>query len=107
MKTPENRLWPKARMNGTNRPIKLLRCIPAALGLLFGGYLLISFLGSLLGLIFTGGIVLGGVWILRHFLNRLDNGKTIEIPEENPVKDHEDLNLELEELKKRTLEKDR
>ena len=94
-------------MNGTNRPIKLLRWIPAALGLLFGGYLLISLLGALLGLVFAGGIALGGFWMLRHFLNRWDDGKTIQIPVETPVTDHGDLDLELEELKKRTQETDR
>ena len=96
-------------MNGINRPIKLLRWIPVALGLLWGGgYLLISLLGDLLGLVFAGGIALGGFWMLRHFLNRWDDGKTIKIPVETPVKDHGDLDLELEELKKkRTRETDR
>ena len=45
--------------------------------------------------------------MLRHFLNRWDEGKTIQIPVETPVKDHGDLDLELEELKKRSRETDR
>ena len=94
-------------MNGTNRPIKLLRLIPVALGILFGGYLLMSLLGALLGLVFAGGITLGGFWMLRHFLNRWYDGKTMQIPVETSVMDHGDLDLELEELKKRTQETDR
>ena len=94
-------------MNGTNRLFKLLRWISLVLGLLFGGYLLISLLGTLLGLLFAGGIALGGFWMLRHFLNKCDDGKTLKIPLETPVKDRGDLDLELEELKKRTQEKDR
>ena len=94
-------------MNGTNRPFKLLRWIPVGLGLLFGGYLLISLLGALLGLVFAGGITLGGFCMLRHFLNRWDDSKSIQIPVETPVTDHGDLDLELEELKKRTRETDR
>ena len=84
-----------------------MRWIPVALDLLFGGYLLISLLGALLGLVFACGIALGGFWILRHFLKRWDDSKTIQIPVNNPVTDHGDLDLELEELKKRTQETDR
>ena len=54
------------RERGQGKP---LRWVIIVLGVVFGGYLLVTLLGAVFGLAFAAGTIFGGVWLLHRLWN--------------------------------------
>lgn len=69
-----------------------------ALGLVFGGYLVLTFLGAVIGLVFSTATILGGMWLVYRFWNKLKLRKNEEL-EVTSVPPIQNLDQDLEQLK--------
>ncbi|MEE3122601.1 MAG: hypothetical protein VX399_08400 [SAR324 cluster bacterium] len=54
------------RERGQGKP---LRWVIIVLGVVFGGYLLVTLLGAVFGLAFAAGTIFGGAWLLHRLWN--------------------------------------
>ena len=91
-------------MNGPREQEKPLHWAVIAFGVLFGGYLILTLLGAVLGLAFSAAIIFGGMWLVHRFWNKWKLQKKEE-PELTSVPPAQNLDQDLEQLKAKMKQK--
>ena len=91
-------------MNGPRGQGKPLHWAVVALGVVFGGYLILTLLGAVLGLAFSAVTIFGGMWLVHRFWNKwkLKKKEEYEVISVPPVQNQDQ---DLEQLKARMKQK--
>ncbi len=95
----QNRIMNRPRGQG-----KPLHWAVIALGVVFGGYLILTLLGAVLGLALSAATILGGMWLIHCFWNKWELQKK-EDPEVTSVPPVQNLDQDLEQLKAKMKQK--
>ena len=91
-------------MNSPRGQGKPIHWAVIALGVVFGGYLILTLLGAVLGLAFSAVTIFGVMWLVHRFWNKWKLQKKEE-PEVTSVSPVQNLDQDLEQLKTKMKQK--